>query len=138
MNEKQTWKPIERALKRAVPPLRAPDTARAEAVCRRLPPLRPESATGGERPLFSRRTLIRAAACLILALGVTVLLRSPSQPPGSVQFPDISPANVAAWASTVVNAPILETALTTEADNLSDDLTDLTYVVNQHAFSLFP
>lgn len=126
---------LETALRQAAPALRGADPARVATACRRA-----ENASGAcfaskrESPHLGRN-LARAAACLVLALGLAILMRTPSSPTRLFTSP-ISSAELADTLDSVVNAPGLGAALTTEANNLTDDFTNLTIAINKHTLSL--
>jgi len=127
---------LEIALRSAVPPLGAADPARVAAACAHLHREEtPAQTARHHRPHPFSKPLARAAACLVLALGVGMFLRTPPPAAPHVGLPDISPEVISAFAS-AVDSPSLESALADEASDLADDLTALTAALNEHTLSI--
>jgi len=136
MQKKQhTRDALEAVLRQAAPALRKADPTRVEAACDRVAAAPSAGFANTCEPPHLGRLLARAAACLVLASGIAVLMRTPAAPTRLPTAP-ISTAELARTFDSVVNAPSLETSLTTEADDLTDDFTDLTIAIKNHAFSL--
>jgi len=134
-NVHHTRERIEASLRQAAPSLRAADQARVDAVCMRVATAGPQRCFAGDRPHALNKHLVRAAACLVLALGLAVLVRTPSPSTRAVEMPKLSLAFDRAY-DLVATAPTLDASLRNEAADLTDDFADLTIAINNHAFSL--
>jgi len=122
----------------AAPSLRAPSPARVAAACDCvrsedvLSPLR--------KPGTFTRPLLRVAACLALLLGVAALMR-PARPASKQELARLAAPALPAVATFADLADLMQnqelaTCLTSEADNLSADLVDLTDTLNARTLEI--
>ena len=126
---------LDNLLKKAAPPLGAPDAARVERACDRLVAERTTARSSLSPDLFVR-SLTRIAACVAVALGIVLAYRIASRPAAG----DASAANVAipmpADLNTLLSTRVLTDTLATESANFVSDLTDLTVVLNNRACAI--
>lgn len=120
---------IARELRRTAPPLRPPDQARVNRVCRNLPP-----APRRRGAAFPRHLLAPLAAGLVLLAGLLIFVRRTLNPTRPVPHlpPVPHPAAIEAWISE--QAPFR--LLADEPDKLLADLATLIAVVDAQSIEI--
>lgn len=124
---------VEERLRRSVPPIRRADPARVAAALGRIATDSDQPAPFCARQAFAR-PLIRAAAGLVLLLGLATVLMRPQSHPATAGGADAPQVTTFSDVADLIQRP--ELALSGEADNLTDDLVVLTDALNANAFAI--
>jgi hypothetical protein len=128
---------LQGRLRQAAPPLRAPNRERVDRACARL-----AGAGSSASPLRDPRTfarpLLRLAACAALLLAVAVLLKPAERAPRAslAQVPSLPAVATFGDLADLMSKHEVASALVSEADSLTTDLSALSAVVNESAFAI--